>query len=139
MRRGLLRLSQTASAPRPPPPRGDIAWGDVGFGLNFKDKTKMAVCTTKLGTPWTKAVEVRPYGPLLMEPSATIINYGQGLFEGVKAHRTVNDRIVVFRGEKNGQRLAAGARAYRPRLAAWLLSFARLRSSMLILIHTQHT
>eukprot|EP00391_Amoebophrya_sp_Ameob2_P003624 CAMPEP_0179000320 /NCGR_PEP_ID=MMETSP0795-20121207/10596_1 /TAXON_ID=88552 /ORGANISM="Amoebophrya sp., Strain Ameob2" /LENGTH=337 /DNA_ID=CAMNT_0020693283 /DNA_START=419 /DNA_END=1432 /DNA_ORIENTATION=- len=72
----------------------------------------MAVCTTKLGTPWrTREVEVRPYGPLLMEPSATIINYGQGLFEGVKAHRTVNDRIVVFRGEKNGQRLAAGARA----------------------------
>ncbi len=74
----------------------------------------MIVVTAKLSdNGWEKSkIEVKPYGPLSLEPSATIINYGQGLFEGVKAYRTVNDRIVVFRPEKNSDRLASGARAY---------------------------
>lgn len=45
-----------------------------------------------------------------MEPSATILNYGQGIFEGIKAYRTVTGRIVIFRPHKNGQRMADGAR-----------------------------
>jgi branched-chain amino acid aminotransferase len=45
-----------------------------------------------------------------MEPSATVLNYGQGLFEGIKAYRTEKGRIVLFRPQKNGQRLGDGAR-----------------------------
>lgn len=50
-----------------------------------------------------------PYGPLSLEPAATILNYGQGLFEGMKAFRTEKGRIVMFRPRKNAQRLQDGA------------------------------
>jgi branched-chain amino acid aminotransferase len=45
-----------------------------------------------------------------LEPAATVLNYGQGLFEGIKAYRTVKNRIMLFRPQKNGQRLGDGAR-----------------------------
>jgi len=58
---------------------------------------------------WTEAVS-EAYGPLSLEPAATILNYGQGIFEGIKAYRTDKGRIVLFRPQKNAQRLADGAR-----------------------------
>eukprot|EP01102_Stenamoeba_stenopodia_P001441 TRINITY_DN11252_c0_g1_i3.p1 TRINITY_DN11252_c0_g1~~TRINITY_DN11252_c0_g1_i3.p1 ORF type:complete len:312 (-),score=44.20 TRINITY_DN11252_c0_g1_i3:103-1038(-) len=60
---------------------------------------------------WEKA-EVKPYGPLALEPAATVLNYGQGIFEGIKAYRTVNDRIRVFRPAANGKRFAEGAKSF---------------------------
>ncbi len=107
----MIRRSTPAFA-RLLPPKEGVAWGDFGFGLNLKEEAKMV----KLETPdvWSPdhKMDVLPYAPLQLEPSATILNYGQGIFEGIKAHRTVKDRIVVFRGEKNGERLANGADAY---------------------------
>lgn len=38
-----------------------------------------------------------------------MLNYGQGLFEGMKAYRTVNGRVVLFRPDQNAARLADGA------------------------------
>lgn len=69
----------------------------------------MVVATCASGQRW-EGCQVEPYGPLGLEPAATILNYGQGIFEGLKAYRTVKDRIVLFRPKKNGQRFADGAR-----------------------------
>lgn len=38
-----------------------------------------------------------------------VLNYGQGLFEGMKAQRTPQGKIVLFRPEENAARLQAGA------------------------------
>lgn len=38
------------------------------------------------------------------------MNYGQSIFEGMKAYRTEQGRIVLFRPTKNAQRMADGAR-----------------------------
>lgn len=43
---------------------------------------------------------LRPYGPLEMSPAAGVLNYGQGLFEGMKAYRTVANRVVLFRPDQ---------------------------------------
>jgi branched-chain amino acid aminotransferase len=43
---------------------------------------------------------LRPYGPLAMSPAAGVLNYGQGLFEGMKAYRTVAGRVVLFRPDQ---------------------------------------
>jgi branched-chain amino acid aminotransferase len=56
---------------------------------------------------WTQG-EVMPYGDLTVSPKAAIFNYGQGLFEGMKAQRTDDGRIVIFRPEKNAARCAYG-------------------------------
>lgn len=92
-----------------PPPTDAIQWSKLGFSQTSKNDTKMVMTTCELGGSWGD-VESVPYGPISMEPSATILNYGQGIFEGIKAYRTTTGRIVLFRPHKNGQRMADGAR-----------------------------
>lgn len=41
--------------------------------------------------------------------SAQVLNYGQSVFEGMKAQRSAKGRIVLFRPEENAARLQAGA------------------------------
>lgn len=74
----------------------------------------MTSLETPLDVPWKgidHPISVMDYSTIPLEPSATVLNYGQGIFEGIKAHRTVDDRIVVFRPEMNAARLAEGADA----------------------------
>ena len=66
----------------------------------------MATCDATTAT-WTGGLQ--PYGPMPMFPSAQVLNYGQSAFEGMKAQRSANDRIVLFRPDCNAERLAAGA------------------------------
>ena len=42
---------------------------------------------------------------LSLEPSAMCLHYGQSVFEGMKAYRTADDRVLLFRPEKNMARL----------------------------------
>ena len=32
-----------------------------------------------------------------MHPAMSVIHYGQSIFEGLKAFKTVNDEVVIFR------------------------------------------
>ena len=50
-----------------------------------------------------------PYGPLSMDPAAQVLNYGQSIFEGMKAQRTAGGDIVLFRPRDNAARMRAGA------------------------------
>jgi len=93
-----------------PAPRDGVNWAGLGFSLTTRE-TRMIMATCGEGQTWER-VWVEPYGPLSLEPSATIINYGQGLFEGIKAFRTATGRIVIFRPQKNARRLADGARRF---------------------------
>ncbi|KAK8962968.1 hypothetical protein KSP40_PGU020189 [Platanthera guangdongensis] len=50
------------------------------------------------------------YGNIELSPSAGVLNYGQGLFEGLKAYRKVNGSgLLVFRPEENARRMQIGA------------------------------
>ena len=51
-----------------------------------------------------------PHAPIAMDPASTVLNYGQVLFEGLKAIRHPDGSIVVFRPESNAKRMADGAR-----------------------------
>ena len=51
---------------------------------------------------------IQPLGPLSLSPSSTVLNYGQGLFEGLKAFRRSDNTIVVFRPDKNAARSRNG-------------------------------
>ena len=61
---------------------------------------------------WTPAAgwqgALQPYGPMQIEPSAQVLNYGQSAFEGLKAQRSAKGRVVLFRPEENAARLQAG-------------------------------
>ena len=60
----------------------------------------MYIAKTKMNHVWMPG-EIRPYGNISISPAAGVINYGKGLFEGMKAYRTSKGRVVLFRPEEN--------------------------------------
>lgn len=61
------------------------------------------------GQGWHNA-RVLPYGPIELDPSAIMLHYAQGIFEGLKAYRWADGSIVSFRAEANAARLRSSAR-----------------------------
>lgn len=72
------------------------------FGKQFTDH--MFIMDYTQGQGWHDP-RIVPYQPLALEPSAMIFHYGQSVFEGLKAYATPEDEIILFRPEKNFQRL----------------------------------
>jgi hypothetical protein len=72
------------------------------------DMQNMFVATWTEKAGWVSKGVV-PYGNLSMPPAAQVLNYGQALFEGMKALRTANDEIVLFRPLENAKRMVRGA------------------------------
>ena len=46
-----------------------------------------------------------PYGPLPIDPAAKVLHYGQEIFEGLKAYRTEDGSIQLFRPMENVRRM----------------------------------
>jgi len=46
-----------------------------------------------------------PYQPFQMDPACVVLHYAQEVFEGMKAYRTADNQIQLFRPECNAQRL----------------------------------
>ena len=78
-----------------------------GFGRYFTDH--MAHVRWTLDAGW-HGHEVRPYGPLTLDPAAAVLHYGQEIFEGVKAYRHADGSVWTFRPEKNAERFRRSAR-----------------------------
>jgi len=76
------------------------------FGANLTDH--QVVITWEKDKGWHKA-EVLAYGPILMDPSAAVLHYGQEIFEGIKAYRHADGSIWTFRPEANAARLQRSA------------------------------
>ncbi|XP_061967860.1 branched-chain-amino-acid aminotransferase 2, chloroplastic isoform X2 [Populus nigra] len=53
--------------------------------------------------------QLAPYGNVDLSPSAAVLNYGQGLYEGTKAYRTEDGRLLLFRLDQNATRMKMGA------------------------------
>ena len=70
---------------------------NIPFGKVFSDY--MLECDYKDGA-W-QTPEIRPYQSLQIEPSLAAIHYGQSIFEGVKAYRSEDGDISVFRPYQN--------------------------------------
>ncbi len=73
----------------------------LGFGKIFTDH--MFVMDYTKGMGWHDA-RIVPYAPLSLDPSAMIFHYGQGIFEGLKAYKTKDGRVLLFRPQKNIER-----------------------------------
>ncbi|KAH7656613.1 Branched-chain amino acid aminotransferase II protein [Dioscorea alata] len=84
----------------------DTDWDNLGFGLVPTDYMYVMKCTQN-GT-FTEG-KLQPYGPIELSPSSGVLNYGQGLFEGLKAYRKEDGSILLFRPEENALRMKSGA------------------------------
>ncbi|MFW9824021.1 MAG: branched-chain amino acid aminotransferase [Candidatus Thorarchaeota archaeon] len=84
----------------------DIDFYSLGF--NFLETKSMFVSDYKDGK-WDEGKLV-PFGNIEISPAACVLNYGQGIFEGMKALRTKSGEITLFRPEENGKRFNYSAR-----------------------------
>lgn len=87
-------------------PTTEIDWDKLGF--SFMPTDFMYVAEVELGNDWEQG-QLVPYGDISISPAAGVLNYGQGIFEGMKAQRTSDGEIVLFRTPSNAARMAAGA------------------------------
>lgn len=71
------------------------------FGTIFTDH--MFIMDYEIGKGWIDP-RIVPYGPLELDPSCMVFHYGQEMFEGLKAYRTEDNRILMFRPDKNIER-----------------------------------
>lgn len=73
----------------------------LGFGQIFTDHMYVMAYNTERGWHDPKVV---PYRNIELEPSAMVFHYGQEMFEGMKAYKTAEDGILLFRPDKNIER-----------------------------------
>lgn len=82
-------------------PKKGIKWESLGFG--FSDVNCHIRYTWKNGK-WSKPKYVKdPF--IQMHIGASCLHYGQECFEGIKAFRQKNGKIVIFRPDENGKRM----------------------------------
>ena len=83
----------------------DINLENIPFGKYFTDH--MLEADYENGE-WTN-VEIKPYQPLLLEPSLAALHYGQAIFEGIKAYKDDNNNAFIFRPIDNFKRFNRSA------------------------------
>ncbi len=74
----------------------------LGFGKTFTDH--MFMMEYDEGQGWHDA-RIVPFGEISLSPAAMVFHYGQEVFEGLKAYRTADDKIQLFRPDRNFARL----------------------------------
>lgn len=83
----------------------DIDWGNLGFGYIRTDKRY--VSTYKDGA-WDEG-SLTGDDMISMSECACVLQYAQTCFEGLKAYRTEDGRLVCFRPDLNASRMADSA------------------------------
>ena len=83
----------------------DLNLENIPFGKYFTDH--MLEADYENGE-WTN-VEIKPYQPLLCDPSMATFHYGQAIFEGVKAYKNEAGEASIFRPYENFKRFNISA------------------------------
>jgi len=78
----------------------------LGFGKVFTDH--MFLMDWDIDRGWHDA-RIVPYGPLSLSPACTALHYALEVFEGLKAYRTADGKIQMFRPYENAKRLVNSA------------------------------
>jgi len=80
---------------------------NLGFGQIFTDHVFEMDYTKE--KDWHNPT-IRPLESLQVHPATSFIHYGQSIFEGLKAFKTVSDEVVIFRPDVHIQRLNNSAK-----------------------------
>ncbi len=87
---------------------------NLGFGTFFTDHMFLMKWNRENG--WHDA-EICPYRNFSMDPAAMVYHYGQAIFEGMKAYKSDEGQIYMFRPEDNIERMNTSAlRMCMPRI-----------------------
>jgi branched-chain amino acid aminotransferase len=88
-------------------PEREKILANLGFGRIFTEH--MVVISYKAPDGWGRGV-LQPYRPLQMDPAASVLHYGQAIFEGFKAYRQKTGGIATFRPDANAHRFNNSAK-----------------------------
>lgn len=91
-----IRIDKTVT-PKQLPNEND----PLKFGTIFTDH--MFVMNYDLSKGWHDP-RIVPYAPITLDPAAMVFHYGQEMFEGLKAYKAEDGRVLLFRPEKNIER-----------------------------------
>jgi len=92
-----IKIERTANPKQKPSDQNKL-----GFGNYYTDH--MFLMNYDRGQGWHDP-RIVPYAPIPLEPSAMCLHYGQEVFEGLKAYRTENGGILMFRPDQNMARM----------------------------------
>lgn len=79
---------------------------NLGFGKRFTDH--MFIMEYEGGKGWVNP-RIEPYHRLSLDPASSVFHYAQEIFEGLKAYRADDGRILMFRSRDNCRRLNRSA------------------------------
>lgn len=91
-----IRVEKTTNPKPLPEPENPLKFGTI-----FTDHMFIMNYETKKG--WYDP-RIVPYQPVVLDPSAMVFHYGQEMFEGLKAYRADDGRILLFRPDMNAKR-----------------------------------
>jgi branched-chain amino acid aminotransferase len=77
-----------------------------GFGRVFTDH--MVTIRYSEAQGWHEA-EIKPRGPIALDPASAVLHYAQEIFEGLKAYKGDDGRIRLFQPEANARRFQRSA------------------------------
>ncbi|MFU8768905.1 MAG: branched-chain amino acid aminotransferase [Desulfotignum sp.] len=80
---------------------------DLGFGTVFTDHMFVMEYAAEKG--WHDP-RIEPFAPFPLSPASMVFHYGQAIFEGLKAYKTPDKKIQLFRARDNFERLNRSAR-----------------------------
>lgn len=80
---------------------------NLGFGKYYTDYMFMLDWYKDKG--WTDP-RIVPYEPIPFDPACLVLHYAQETFEGLKAYKTKDGRILLFRPEMNAKRFQTSNR-----------------------------
>ncbi len=78
----------------------------LGFGKYFTDH--MFVMDYDAGEGWHDP-RIVPYAPFSLDPATVVFHYAQEIFEGLKAYKTSEGKIQLFRPDCNAKRMQDSA------------------------------
>lgn len=84
----------------------DIDWSSLGFGYI---KTDYRYVSNYKNGKWDNG-ELTEDETVTLNESACVLQYAQTCFEGLKAYRTIDNRVVCFRPDMNAKRMADTAK-----------------------------
>ena len=109
---------------------------NLGFGKYMTDYMFVMDWTKEDG--W-KDARIVPEGPITMDPACVTLHYAQETFEGMKAYRTAEGKIQLFRPEMNAKRMInSNARLCMPEFPVDMFVEAVFHLNQILLFISDH-
>lgn len=83
-------------------------WDTLTFSLTETDCMYRSLGDKEREPVWDEG-EFIPFQDIKISPAAALMSYGVGVFEGLKAQKTADGRILMFRPDANGRRMQNSA------------------------------